>query len=43
MNFAGRPPIEAVDTFSLAQTPAGWKIVSVISDLTDSALARQAS
>jgi hypothetical protein len=43
MNFAGSPPIEAVDTFSLAYTAAGWKIVSVISDLTDAALAGQAS
>ena len=43
MNFAGRSPIEAVDTFSLVRTPSGWKIVAVISDLTPSAIAGETS
>jgi hypothetical protein len=43
MNFAGRSPIEAVDTFSLVRTPSGWKIVAVISDLAPAAIAGETS
>lgn len=33
MNFAGRPPVQAVDVFSLARVGRDWLIVAVVSDL----------
>lgn len=33
MNFAGKSPQAAIDVFSLARFPHGWRIVSVISEV----------
>jgi hypothetical protein len=35
MDFAGRPPVQAVDMFSPARTARGWLIVAVVSDVRD--------
>lgn len=34
MNFAGRPPVAAIDVFSLIHLAGRWQIVSVVSDMT---------
>ena len=34
MNFAGRPPVPAIDIFSLIQLAGRWQIISVVSDMT---------
>jgi Putative lumazine-binding len=34
MNFAGRPPVPAIDIFSLIQLEDRWQIISVVSDMT---------
>jgi len=34
MNFAGRPPVPAIDVFSLVNVGGRWQIVSVVSDMT---------
>lgn len=34
MNFAGRPPVPAIDVFSLVWLEGRWQIISVVSDMT---------
>jgi hypothetical protein len=34
MNFAGRPPVPAIDIFALIQLAGRWQIISVVSDMT---------
>lgn len=34
MNFAGRPPVTAIDVFALVHIGGRWQIVSVVSDMT---------
>lgn len=34
MNFAGRPPVPAIDVFSLVKVGGRWRIISVVSDMT---------
>jgi len=34
MNFAGRPPVPAIDIFALIQLADRWQIISVVSDMT---------
>jgi putative lumazine-binding protein len=35
LNYAGKAPVAARDIFSMARTPDGWKIVSIVSDVVD--------
>jgi hypothetical protein len=40
MNFSHRPPVPALDVFSLARVSGSWTVVAVVSDMTAAAPAR---